>query len=206
MAQDWDIRPRSDACHRCGRSFGEGERLFSALQFGSEGYGRVDHCDACWAKREAGFAAFSAWQSVFRSPPPRPEEPLAKETAESLLRNLMETGGDARRNVIYVLAVMLERKKILVERDVRTDETGATTRVYEHRRTGDVFLIPEPRLRLDQLESVQQEVLGLLGARERPAAAVADAAPAQPAAPTDPVAAGKAAGLREGFYSRDAGS
>ena len=38
--------------------------------------------------------------------------------------------------------------------------------VYEHARTGDVFLVPDVQLRLDELESVQAEVAWLLKSTE----------------------------------------
>ena len=75
----------------------------------------------------------------------------------------MEDEDDTRINVIYILAVMLERKRILVERDIQTKDDGTTIRVYEHRQSGETFLIPEPYLRLDQLEHVQTEVVEMLG-------------------------------------------
>jgi hypothetical protein len=34
--------------------------------------------------------------------------------------------------------------------------------IYEHGVTGDVFIVPDPGLRLDELESVQNEVAQLL--------------------------------------------
>ena len=41
--------------------------------------------------------------------------------------------------------------------------TGLKVRVYEHRKTGETFVVPDPGLRLDELEQVQQEVIALLG-------------------------------------------
>jgi len=35
--------------------------------------------------------------------------------------------------------------------------------IYEHNATGDVFIVPDPQLRLDELENVQGEVAQLLG-------------------------------------------
>jgi hypothetical protein len=56
---------------------------------------------------------------------------------------------------------MLERKKLLKE--VETRREGETvTRIFEHTKTGEVFVVPDPQLRLDQLESVQEEVSALL--------------------------------------------
>jgi hypothetical protein len=161
MAQDWDIRPRDHACHGCQTAFADGQICHSRLTFGLEGYTRSDLCEACHAQApESG--AWSAWQGVYHAPPPPEEEPLKKETAESLLRRLMEEGGEGRRNVVYILAVMLERKRILIEKDVRYREDGMLVRLYEHRRSGETFLIPDPQLKLDELEIVQREALEIL--------------------------------------------
>jgi len=135
----------------------------SALIFGEDGYARADNCRSCWDREEDNSAAYSVWQGIYRAPPAKAEEAVGKETAETLLRRLMEEDGESRENAIYILAVMLERKKILQERDVQWDGTGIKTLVYEHRKTGETFLVRDPGLRLDQLEPVQQEVVTLLG-------------------------------------------
>jgi len=62
----------------------------------------------------------------------------------------------------FILAVMLERKKILKHRDTVREESGAELLVYEHAGSGESFTIPDPHLRLDQLEQVQAEVSELL--------------------------------------------
>ena len=41
-------------------------------------------------------------------------------------------------------------------------EGGRLTRIYEHAKTGEVFVIPDPGLRLDQLGDVQSEVAAML--------------------------------------------
>jgi len=64
---------------------------------------------------------------------------------------------------MYILAIMLERKRILAEKDIQKREDGTKVIVYEHKKTGEVFLIPDPGLQLDQLEHVQIEVVDLLG-------------------------------------------
>ena len=66
------------------------------------------------------------------------------------------------KNVVYVLAVMLERSKILVERDAREQPDHTIIRIYEHRKTGESFIVLDPRLRLENLAEVQQQVVALL--------------------------------------------
>jgi hypothetical protein len=63
---------------------------------------------------------------------------------------------------VYVLAVMLERSRILVERDAHEQEDRTIIRVYEHRRTGESFVVLDPRLRLENIAEVQQQVVALL--------------------------------------------
>jgi hypothetical protein len=58
---------------------------------------------------------------------------------------------------------MLERKKILIERDVQKTATGQKLRIYERKKTGETFLITDPDLQLDALETVQEQVVLLLG-------------------------------------------
>jgi hypothetical protein len=162
MAQDWDIKPRGDCCERCETPFADQQPYHTVLFFGEEGYARTDMCQTCW-EQNAETSSYSAWQGVFRMPPPPAEEPLKKETAETLLRKLMEDDDPGQKNVIYILAVMLERKRILVERSVQREGGEVRTRVYEHRETGESFLVPDPHLGFDALETVQEQVIAMLG-------------------------------------------
>jgi len=162
-ANEWQIRAPAPACGACERPFADGEAFRSRLVFApEEGYRREDRCERCWADRP-GDAAVSFWRCVYRAPAPPPPEPLRKETAESLLRELIEKGDPSKAGVMFVLAVMLERRRVLIERDVRFHDDGARTRIYEHRGTGESFAILDPGLRLDDLEKVQAEVVALLG-------------------------------------------
>ena len=118
----------------------------------------------CWNTLERDWQPFSSWEGTYAAPPPPDarKEPLKKETADELLRHLVSLDDPAMKNVVYVLAVMLERSKILVERDAKEQADNTIIRVYEHRKTGESFIVLDPRLRLENLASVQQEVLGLL--------------------------------------------
>jgi len=57
--------------------------------------------------------------------------------------------------------VMLERRKLLRETDSQRTPNGIL-RVYEHRKTGEVYLIRDPDIPLSEVESVQNEVIVLL--------------------------------------------
>ena len=90
-------------------------------------------------------------------------EAVGRQTAEDLLRRYMAETSSELSNARYILAVMLERKKLLKEIEAKRGEDGSLTRIYEHTKTGEVFIIPDPQLRMDQIADVQMQVAGLLG-------------------------------------------
>jgi hypothetical protein len=57
---------------------------------------------------------------------------------------------------------MLERKRILSPTATKEID-GAKMLFYENKKTGEVFLVRDPELRLDELAQVQDEVASLLG-------------------------------------------
>jgi len=65
-------------------------------------------------------------------------------------------------NACYVLAAMLERKRVLKQMKTESRDGGRRVLIYEQGSTGDVFIVPDPQLRLDELENVQNEVAELL--------------------------------------------
>jgi hypothetical protein len=162
---EWNIQSRAHACEACGKPFADQEVYHTLLSEERTELRRADICSGCWqqqfsegARDRKGFISY--WQGVYEAPPP-PTDPIHKETAETLLRKLIEQ--DDPRNVPagYILAVMLERKRVLkVKEQILRD--GKRTFIYEQPKTGDVFTITDPDLRLDQLEQVQRDVAALL--------------------------------------------
>jgi hypothetical protein len=101
-----------------------------------------------------------------------------------LLRKLIEQNDPRYAPAGYILAVMLERKRILKVKEQITRE-GRRVFVYEQPKTGDIFTIADPALRLDQLEQVQRDVAQLLEhGLNPPTAQPAPATPATEAAET----------------------
>jgi hypothetical protein len=76
----------------------------------------------------------------------------------------LQEGRPEQARAAYILALMLERKRQLRPTDTRDDADGRRLLLYEHVRTGETFVVADPRLRLDQLEEVQREVAELLAA------------------------------------------
>ena len=163
MSQEWNIRSRGHVCSICGKPLVDKTPVVSALKEVNDGYERFDCHPECWKTREDQWEPFSQWDGVYLAPVKEVrEEPLKKEDAGELLRQLVTLDDPAMKNVVYVLAVMLERSRILVERDSKLQPDGTIRRVYEDRKQGDTFVILDPRLRLDNIEEVQRQVVALL--------------------------------------------
>jgi hypothetical protein len=163
---EWNIQSRANACEACGKKFDDREIFHTLLSDERAGdLRRTDICEACWqnqfsegARERKGF--ISHWQTVYEAPAPVVDV-IQKDTAETLLRKLIEQNDPRHAPAGYILAVMLERKRILkVKEQIVRD--GQRIFVYEQPKTGDIFTIADPNLRLDQLEQVQCDVAMLL--------------------------------------------
>ncbi|MEY2492050.1 MAG: hypothetical protein QOH24_1001 [Verrucomicrobiota bacterium] len=160
LATDWPIKQRSENCHATQRPFAPGEFFYTLLYREGEGFRREDLSEEAWRNRNENIQPFSFWRSKFEPDQPPAAEPLAKENAEELFRRLI-VEPEPPPHVCFVLAVMLERKRVL--KQVRAEEVeGRFLLIYEHAKNGDVFIVQDPHLRLDDLERVQVEVMQLL--------------------------------------------
>jgi hypothetical protein len=187
LPESWHIRSRARACAATERPFEDGEPIVTALFADPEssGYVRKDFALEAWqARGDDDAKPFSFWKAVFHATTVD-EKPDAfkKESPEDLLRRLVEEEEDHTENVRYILAVMLERKKVLRETDTQRTPSGII-RVYEHRKLGDVFIVRDPNLPLDQIDQVQDEIFSLLESGGRQAE-LAEEAPVEAVAPDD---------------------
>ena len=161
LANEWPIKHRADSCAATGRPFTEGEYFYTLLFREAEGFRREDLSEEAWQQRNDNIQPFSFWRTRYEPPPLAPPEPLGKENAEELLRRLLTERDPAHQRACYVLAIMLERKRVLKQIQKEESERGRVL-IYEHAKTGDVLIVPDADLRLGELEEVQREVGELL--------------------------------------------
>jgi hypothetical protein len=165
IAESWHVRSRGRECAATQRPFTDGEIIVTALfpDPESSGYLRRDYCTEGWQTfQETGEKPFSFWRTKFAAPiGSETVNVVEKLSAEEILQRLVEEDEDHTENARFILAVMLERQKLLRETDSQRTPTGIL-RVYEHRKTGEVFIVKDPDIPLDQVEAVQQEVFVLL--------------------------------------------
>jgi hypothetical protein len=160
---EWNIQSRAHACETCSQPFADKQPYRTVLLDAGHELRRSDICEPC-AKKAGDLRArkgfISQWHGVYEAPPPVTEV-IQKETAETILRKVIELNDPHYAPAAYILAVMLERKRILkVKEQVKRE--GKRVFVYEHAKSGDVFTIADPNLHLSQLEQVQHDVAHLL--------------------------------------------
>lgn len=185
LAEPWHVRSRGRECAATERPFVDGETIVTALfpDPESSGYLRRDYCVDGWKayQESGGQAPFSSWRTTYTATANNDAANAAEKlSAEEILQRLVEEDEDHTENARFILAVMLERQKLLRETDSQRTPTGIL-RVYEHRKTGEVFIVKDPDIPLSDIEAVQQEVFILLENNGRTPAA-AEATQAEPEA------------------------
>jgi hypothetical protein len=165
LTESWQVRSRSRECAATSIRFTDGETIITALypDPDSSGYLRRDFSTNGWQNLppESG-KPFSFWKTTYSAPPENENQSIEQKLSpEEILRRLVDEDEDHTENTRYILAVMLERRKLLRETDHQRTPSGIL-RVYEHRKTGEVFLIRDPDIPLAQVEAVQLEVSVLL--------------------------------------------
>ena len=164
LNNSWHIRLRSSACHESKQPFSDGEPFYTAI-FQDEEKGefeRRDFCVSAWQtleNKQEGAKPYSFWRTTFEVTPedPRNHEVVGNESAEAMLRRLIEEEDAQSENARYILAIMLERKKIFRQTDLK-ESNGARMLFYEHTRSGEAFIVRDPNLKLAEIDVVQEEV------------------------------------------------
>ena len=169
LADSWHIKSRAHHCSVTEKPFEDSETFFTALfpDPESDGYLRLDFSQGAWdARDENSGQPFSFWRTVYRPPEEDAKvEIVDRGNPESLLTSLIEQDEAHTENTRYILAVMLERKKILIETDSQKTRTGLL-RIYEHRYSGEVFIVKDPQVPLSEVAPLQEEVQKLLSPDE----------------------------------------
>lgn len=165
MIQNWSIRTRSHHCSLSERPFVEGEVFHTAIYFDAEtsGYLRRDVALDVWKQEISERKPIAYWKTTYTPNivEAKPEV-TSKESAMALLQRFIEEDEPATENARYILALMLERKRILAPTATK-EVDGNKMLFYENKKTSEVYIVRDPELRLDELAQLQDEVAMLLG-------------------------------------------
>ena len=170
---EWDVQKGSPRCAHCGVNFLDQQAFQSLLKLEGESLNRADHCMKCWEDNVVttlgALKQYATWTGRFKIVLPVPkEEPVKKDHAQTLFSKLLASRDPQKKKLLFDLAVMLERKKVLKQQKVERgasatqEESDKRMLVYLHAETGESILIEDPQIRLAEWSSVQKEITNML--------------------------------------------
>lgn len=154
---EWNIKARSEICQLTGKPFQDEEWFYTVLNDTIEGVQRQDLSAEAWEGFSHSVDELSFWKAQFKAAPAAASEAVGKEDAESELRRLLAEPKAADAKVCFLLALLLERKRILKARE-RYSKDGQKVVVYEHMGTQEMFLVPEVEFKLSELDGLREEL------------------------------------------------
>lgn len=164
MQQIWSIRSRAHECAVTGRPFEDGEVFHTAIHFDPKenGYVRRDISREAWKEEQAQRKPVAAWKTVYQKVLAEAKPEIApKESAMELLQRFIEDGDPMTENARYILALMLERKR-QISQTAEKEIDGNKMLFYENKKTGQIFIVRDPELKLNEVAQIQEEVATIL--------------------------------------------
>jgi hypothetical protein len=157
LLTEWNIKPRSICCQATGREFLDKEIFYTVLKEIPEGYERMDLCQEAWKSLSDDARGIFFWRSAFRPDPDPEQEAVAHDDAEAELRRLLQSSPPENPRLCFVLALLLERKRVLKARE-RLDRDGRKIVIYEHSRTQETFLVEQVEIGLEEIELLKPDL------------------------------------------------
>jgi len=165
LRESYHFSRRLNRCAVTDIPFEDGQVIYTAIFFGfkEEGYLRKDYSTEGWNNRpDEDQLPFSSWKSKWKKTAKvESDQRLEKNNAESLLHRLSADDKPETETTRYILALMLERSKVIAEESSQNIKEGIL-RAYRHKKSDELFLVKDPQLSLDEIVGLQEEVIGML--------------------------------------------
>lgn len=165
LERQWKLASRKHACSLTEEPFSEGQAFYTAIFWDEEDgeFRREDFSEEAWEEKKEALSPFSFWRSLYEPPTPdqKRQDAVGKEDAEEALKRMISENDPSTIKTRYLLAIMLERKKILQQIDAQ-EKDGQQLVIYKRRKTEEIFIVPDPGLELDEIPRIQAEVLALM--------------------------------------------
>jgi len=119
-------------------------------------------CNEAWKQEIEERKPVASWKTIYQKVIVEAKPEIApKESAQELLQRFIEEGDPMTENARYILALMLERKRQIVQ-TAEKEVDGAKMLFYENKKTGEIFIVRDPELKLDEVAQIQEEVATIL--------------------------------------------
>ena len=147
MAESWNVARSGLACAQCGSEFREGRTYFSALTEQGADFVRRDFCPPCWQQAKGG-SFFSFWET--RRLPAQRRPRIDTEVVLDFLRKLQEDEQPERKQMRFVLALYLVRRRVLKLAGVRREGDRHLLEFRRPRRQ-ETLTVEDPHLSEEQI-------------------------------------------------------
>jgi hypothetical protein len=168
--EDYRVERVILGCAGCGRELVTGDVFTAVVLAGEQGFQRADYCPACW-KEELATSAFSFFRARVPKPPRKPSR-LDLGRVRQFFDGLVEKAEECHAETLYVLALILMRKRklrLLEESAAEESESGvegeakSSILALEDPKDKRVFRVTAPHVSDERLEELNEELLFLLG-------------------------------------------
>ena len=170
---NWDHVGRPGAaCDGCEETFAESTDFYSLLFMKSDGLSRKEVCPDCYSK--IAHTAFAFWKSTVQPPDSSRPRPLDVNFLIEFFQRLSAKKDDERQlQICYIVALILIRKKTLIQLPSTHDDNGEVLRVrFKQDAEENIHEIPVPELTAEKMEIIRDDlgrIFNLQGSNETPA-------------------------------------
>ena len=154
MADAWSLVKGAASCEQCGSEFRRREAYFSAITDEGDSFARRDFCVPCWEQaRQQTF--FSFWKTCRRGD--RRPARIDTQVVLDFFHKLQEAGADDKRQLRFVLALYLARRRTLKFHSVRR-ENGRDVLVFRRPRHNDTYEVDDPQMSEEQINAATERL------------------------------------------------
>ncbi|MCQ4573724.1 MAG: hypothetical protein NOU37_00525 [Candidatus Brocadiales bacterium] len=160
---EWNIVKNTGECGKCRKTLQEEEVIYSCLLLETNAFSRTDFCENCWENTsDAPF--FSFWKTNV----PQKNIPRQKLIDNAAMLNLFLRLGENEKyhdepwakNMRYVLALFLMRKKLLKLEKQGSDDLGEFMELYSVEED-KLFKMHTPKLSEEEVMRLNDEIMKL---------------------------------------------
>ncbi|MEM0969875.1 MAG: hypothetical protein AAGJ31_11030 [Verrucomicrobiota bacterium] len=160
--------PPSVSCRQSQRAFEEGQTIYSVLSPREGGTSeRLDYAEEVWPTIQQKTSPLSFWKTTFVRPAAEQQKEEAmtqRDDLEQMFRDMLEGDLEGNQTLCYCLALLLERKRLF--RFV--NDRSLPGHLFEHRTSGEAFLLPAQMIPLSSVEELERQVQDLLRPPQTP--------------------------------------
>jgi hypothetical protein len=160
MSPYQQIQGPAKVCAATGEPIAPGDRYYSVLVEGADGFERRDYAASAWPGPPPG--AVAHWLGRVPAQEPKRRLTINDEVLADCLARLEGATEPAKVNFRYVVALLLMRRKRLRFEDLAR-EPGGDVMVLRDAKGGTTYRVTDPRLGEAELAAVQDEVFRVLG-------------------------------------------